>query len=256
LPSQAPSVPQLAAPWSAQRPRGSAFPSAMFEQWPREPDSTHDWHVPPHAPSQQTPCAQNVDWHSPPSAHVLPSPFKPQDPFVQTAGAAHAASLVQAALQTPAPHWNGKHELALGVTHAPWPSQVEPGVKVVVPAGQVEPAHAVPEAYFWQAPAWHLPFVPQLAGPWSAQRPAGSVAPAGTFVHVPSEPVSAQDVQAPLQAVSQQTPCAQNDDWHSLGSEQEAPRIFLPQELPLQTLFVVQFLSVVHASKQVSPLQT
>jgi hypothetical protein len=64
-----------------------------------------------------------------------------------------------------APHSNGKHELAAGVTQAPLPLHVDPGVKVVVPAGQVESAHAVPIAYFWQAPAWHLPFVPQLIGP-------------------------------------------------------------------------------------------
>ena len=121
--------------------------------------------MPLQAESQQTPCAQNVDWHSLPSAHVLPIPLRPHDPFVQTAGVAQSPSVVQAALHAPAPHSKGKHELAAGVTHAPWPSQVEPGVKVVAVAGQVEAAHAVPTRYFWQAPAWHLPFVPQLAGP-------------------------------------------------------------------------------------------
>ena len=85
---------------------------------------------------------------------------------------------------------------------------------------------------------------------------AGSIAPFGTFVHVPSEPVSAHDVQAPLQAVSQQTPCAQKDDWHSVASEQEAPRIFLPHELPLHTLGETQLLSVAQALKQVFPLHT
>jgi hypothetical protein len=165
LPSHAPSVPQLEAPWSAQRPRGSLLPSTMLPQWPSDPDSTHEVHVPAQAESQQTPCAQKVDWHSLPSAHVLPSPLRPHEPFVHTAGDAQSASVVHAALHTPAPHSKGKHELAAGVTHAPWPSQVEPGVKVVVVAGQVEAAHEVPTAYFWQAPAWHLPFVPQLAGP-------------------------------------------------------------------------------------------
>jgi hypothetical protein len=104
-------------------------------------------HVPAQAVSQQTPCAQNVEWHSLSSAHVLPSSLRPHEPFVQTAGDAQSASVVQAALQTAAPHSNGKQELAAGVTQAPWPSQVEPGVKVVVFAGQVEPAHAVPTAY-------------------------------------------------------------------------------------------------------------
>jgi hypothetical protein len=86
--------------------------------------------------------------------------------------------------------------------------------------------------------------------------PAGSIAPFERFVHVPSEPVSAHDVQAPLQAVSQHTPCAQNDDWHSVAWEQEAPRIFLPHELPLHTLGATQLLSIVHALKHVLPLQT
>jgi hypothetical protein len=42
------------------------------------------------------------------------------------------------------PHWNGKHELAAGVTQAPWPLQDEPGVNVVVPTAHVELLQAVP----------------------------------------------------------------------------------------------------------------
>jgi hypothetical protein len=57
-----------------------------------------------------------------------------------------------------------------------------------------------------------LPFVPQLAAPASTQMLAGSRASFATFVHVPRAPVSAQEVHAPLQAVSQQTPCAQKVD--------------------------------------------
>ena len=74
-------------------------------------------------------------------------------------------------------------------------------------------------------------------------------------MQVPSVPVSAHDVHAPEQAVSQQTPCAQNDDWHSLAFEHEAPRIFFPHELPLQTLGDTQLLSFAQALKQVLPLQ-
>jgi hypothetical protein len=66
--------------------------------------------------------------------------------------------------------------------------------------------------------------------------------------------VSAHEVQAPAQAPSQQTPCAQKVDWHSLAFEHEAPRIFLPHELPLQTLGETQLLSVAQALKQVLPL--
>ena len=206
--------------------------------------------------SQQTPCAQNPEMHSVASAQVLPRPLRPHDPLVHTAGGAQSPSPVQEALQTPAPHSNGKHELAPGVTQAPWPSQVEPGVNVVVFAGQLEPAQAVPRAYFWHAPAAHLPFVAQLAGPMSTQMSAGSGVSFGTFVQVPSAPVSAHEVQAPEHAVSQQTPCAQKDVWHSVAFEHEAPRIFLPHELTLHTLGVTQLPLIVHALKQVLPLQT
>src|SRR5262245_48032998 len=105
-----------------------------------------------------------------PSAHVFPSPLRPHEPFVPTAGDAQSTSVVQAALHTRPPHLKGKHELAGGVRQAPAPSQLEPGVNAVVCTGQIESLHAVPSAYFWQAPAWHLPFVPQLTAPVSAHR--------------------------------------------------------------------------------------
>ena len=130
-------------------------------------------------------------------------------------------------------------------------------MNVVVATGQVESSHGVPLTYFWQAPAWHLPFVPQEAPPASVHRPAGSDAPVGTFVQVPSVPGSAHDWQAPPQDLSQQTPCAQNVDAHSVPDEQEAPTFFLPQELPLQTLGGRQLPFVdVHALKHDEPLQT
>ena len=97
--------------------------------------------------------------------------------------------------------------------------------------------------------------MPQLAAPASWQRPAGSAAPVGTFVQAPSVPVSAHDWQAPVQALSQQTPCAQRDEAHSLPAEHEAPLFLRPHELPLQTLGVEQFAVTVHARKHFVPLQ-
>ena len=73
---------------------------------------------------------------------------------------------------------------------------------------------------------------------------------------MPIAPTSAQDLHAPAQAVAQQTPCAQKPDWHSPASEQDAPRIFLPHELPLQTLGATQLPSIAQALKHVLPLQT
>jgi hypothetical protein len=98
--------------------------------------------------------------------------------------------------------------------------------------------------------------VPQLAAPASWQRPAGSATPVGTFVQAPSVPVSAHDWQAPEQALSQHTPCAQKVEAHSPPAEQEAPLFFRPHELPLQTLGGRQLLVVVvHALKHDVTLQ-
>ena len=74
-------------------------------------------------------------------------------------------------------------------------------------------------------------------------------------MQVPCELVSAQDLHGPAQAVPQQTPCAQKFDRHSMLLLQEAPGIFLPHELPLQTLGGTQFPSCVQASKHLLPLQ-
>jgi hypothetical protein len=72
--------------------------------------------------------------------------------------------------------------------------------------------------------------VPQLAAPWSLQSPAGSTVPLATLVQVPSVPDSAQDWQAPVQALSQQTPWAQKPLLHWLPAEQLAPLLDGPQE--------------------------
>ena len=70
-----------------------------------------------------------------------------------------------------------------------WPHAPVPQVPARV---SVEPfrhdagAQIVPSAYFWQPPApSHLPFVPQLGAPWSAQNAAGAGVPAPTGVQVP-----------------------------------------------------------------------
>jgi hypothetical protein len=98
--------------------------------------------------------------------------------------------------------------------------------------------------------------VPQVVAPWSVQTWAGSGDPVGTLVQVPSEPESAQDLQAPLQAVAQQIPCAHIADAHSVLPEHEAPLGFLPQELATQTLPALQFPSTVQPVKHLVPLHT
>jgi hypothetical protein len=149
LPSQTPSVSQLAAPLFWQVLCGSAAPFATFVHAPRLPASPHDWQLPLQAELQQKPWAQNLVTHSLLSAQDLPTLLRPHEPMMQEPGGVQSASIAQVLLQTFAlPQRNGKQELGLGVTQAPLPSHVEAGVKVVVESGQTEPLHDVPCAYF------------------------------------------------------------------------------------------------------------
>ena len=175
---------------------------------------------------------------------------------MHTAGDAQSSFDVQAFRQTLVPHWYGKQEMVAGVTQVPAPSQVEAPVDIVVPDGQTGSLQEVPSPYFWQAPASHLPLVPQLACPWSTQIPCVSVAPVAMLLQVPSDVCRAQLVQAPLQAVWQQTPCSQNALAHSLAAEQLAPSGFGPQEFIWQTFGVRHCASVEQTVKHFEPLQT
>jgi hypothetical protein len=257
LPSQKPVVPQLAAPWSVHFPAGSVPLAATGEQTPAGPDddAPQDIQVPLQAVLQQTPWAQKVLRHSVPPEQTAPFGLSPQEPAMQEAGIAQSPSVAQVALQAFVPQANGKQEDDAGIPQVPAPSQVPPGVKVVPLVGQLAFWQEVPDWYFSQAPAWHLPSVPQLGAPLSVQLPAGS-GPEATEVHCPIVPVIAHDRQAPAQAVAQQTPCAQNVDWHSMPFEQKAPIGLRPQELVVQTFPVEQELLSLQLEKQRAPLQT
>ena len=141
------------------------------------------------------------------------------------------------------------------MTQVPAPSQLAPAVKVVPAVGQVAIAHDVPWTYLWQAPAAHLPLVPQLAAPWSLQPRAGSGVPVGTSVQRPSDPVSAHERHEPVQAVAQQIPCAQVADAHSGLVAQEAPFGLSPHELAVQAFPVEHSALVAQEAKHFDPLQ-
>ena len=99
------------------------------------------------------------------------------------------------------------------------------------------------------------PLVEQAAACRSTQTPRGSATPAPTLVHVPTEPARAHETQAPVQAVSQQTPSTQWPKAHWLGSAglQASPFIFLAKQLPprpLQYVPAAQSASVLHAPPQ------
>ena len=248
-------MPQVAAPCATHWLAGSVAPAGTGVQVPALPVSAHDMQVDPQALPQQTPCAQIPVLHSVPPAQVAPVAFSPQEPPVQTAGAAQSAFELHVALQAAAPQVKGAHDVAAGLTHVPAPSQLALAVNVEPPVGQVAATQDVPCAYFWQAPPAHLPLVPQLAAPWSLQLPAGSGSPVGTAVQRPSEPASAHERHDPVQAVAQQIPCAQVAETHSALSEQEAPLGLRPHELVVQAFPVEHSALVAQEAKHFDPLQ-
>jgi hypothetical protein len=85
-----------------------------------------------------------------------------------------------------------------------------PAIVSVAPfAGQLADEQGVLSAYFWQPPApSHLPFVPQVDAPWSAQNEVGAAVPAATGAHVPL-PERLQAWQPPQLGCPQQTPSTQ-----------------------------------------------
>jgi hypothetical protein len=98
-------------------------------------------------------------------------------------------------------------------------------LSVAVPAGQVAFAQEVPFAYLWQPPApSHLPFVPHVAAPWSAQNVLEvGVAPAITGAQPPALPATLQAWHGPQLALVQQTLSTQLPVVHWLPAPQDAP---------------------------------
>ena len=97
--------------------------------------------------------------------------------------------------------------------------------------------------------------MPQPAAPWSAHWFSGSY-PAGTVEQVPPVPVSEHDMQVPVQAVWQQTPCAQMPLAQSVPAMHAAPSGFLPQLPPVQTFPAEQSAFVLQVALQLPPPQT
>lgn len=122
----------------------------------------------------------------------------------------------------------------------PVPSQVRWGVRVE--PTQVPAAHCVPAAQNRQAPVpLHVPSVPQVLPTVVAHWVAGvGAVPLGTLLQVPTLPVSAHDLHVPVQALLQQTPCAQKPESHSFAAPHAVP-IGLSVHLPaLQMLGATQ----------------
>jgi hypothetical protein len=132
-------------------------------------------------------------------------------------------------------------------------------VSVAPPAGHVALEQAVPSAYFWQPPApSHLPFVPQLAWPSSAQKADGAAVPAATGAHVPL-PLMLQAWQAGQSDEPQHTPSTQLPLMHWLPAVHARPFFFSAQLLvvvPWQVKGATQSASPVHTTLQAPAPQT
>ncbi len=70
---------------------------------------------------------------------------------------------------------------------------------------------------------------------------------------MPALPVSAHDWQVPVQALAQQTPCAQKPESHSDAAAQVVPMGFFVQSLPMQKYDEAQSASVAQPVLQAPP---
>jgi hypothetical protein len=247
-PSQLPSVPHVATPWSAHWFSGS-WPAGTTLHVPRLPACAHDWQVPPHAVAQHTPCAHTFDAQSTSAAHVAPFDFLPHTPPLQVFGLTHCVFDVHVARQAAAPHWNGVHEDCVPAAHVPVP--LHWGADVNVEPAHVAAPQVVPAAYRRQAPApSHVPSSPQFMAPPSVHWFSGSW-PAATSEQVPRLPASAHERQVPVHELEQQTPCWQKLEPHSAPAAHAAPSSFFEQTPLLQTYPAAQSAAAVHVVRHV-----
>jgi hypothetical protein len=232
-PLQVPSVPQLAAPWSAHWFSGS-WPIPTFVQVPSVPASAHDLHVAVQVVAQQMPCAQMPLAQSLFAVQVAPLGRFVQTPVEQTFGDTQSVSALHDVLQAPVPQPNGSHIDVVAVWQVPVPLHVR--AEVSVEPVQLGATQVVPAAYSRQAPMpSQVPSRAHVPAPSSGHCASGSW-PAGTLEQVPGVPARAHDWQVPVQVVAQQTPWAQWAELHSVSPPHAAPIGFKPQLPPLQVL--------------------
>jgi hypothetical protein len=136
------------------------------------------------------------------------------------------------------------------VLHVPAPSQVAAGVST--DPAQLPAAHCVLLGQSRQCPApSHSPSVRHPEAAVVVHWVVGlGACPAGTGEQVPAVPLSAHDMQVPVQAVLQQTPWAQNPDPQEADVVHAAPGGSLPQLPALHTLGETQSLLAVQVDLQ------
>jgi len=199
VPSQRPSVPQLACPLSTQIARGSLPALATLVQRPRLPCSAQLRQAPSQVVSQHTPSTQLPEAHSVPAMHTSPSCLSPLHclalpPGTATHGwpAVQSASVSHETLQAPSEHLKGAQFLDCASAQVPAPSQLRALESIESPT-QVASLQTVVLAGKWaQVPALsHSPVRPQVMV-ISAAHP-GSDNPGAVSRHRPTEPVWLQD---------------------------------------------------------------
>jgi hypothetical protein len=117
----------------------------------------------------------------------------------------------------------------VGFEHTP-PTHVPAIVIDVAPAAHDACEQLVPVEYGWHPPLpSHLPFVPQLAAPWSLQNEAGAAVPAATGAQTPV-PERLHAWQGRQLELPQQTPSTQLPLMHWLRLVQARP-FFLSAQL-------------------------
>lgn len=94
--------------------------------------------------------------------------------------------------------------------------------------------------------------MPQLGAPWSEQRDMMSRSPLATLLQTPRDAVNAHDLQTPVHADSQQTPCSQKFETHSFLPRQMAPFGLRPHDPFTHTAGDWQSTSAVHDGLQES----
>jgi hypothetical protein len=183
-------------------------------QVPALPVIAQDLQVPVQAVAQQTPWAQVPELQSALAPQLAPMGFNPQLPDTQKLPVAQSVSPEQVVLHWPEePQMKGAQDWLAGEAQVPLPSQRP--AKVSAPPVQPALWQATPAGYFSQAPApSQVPSVPQLDLPVSVQ-PCRGFVPRSAGIQLPAVPSPLQETQAPVQAVSQQTPSTQKPDLHA-----------------------------------------
>jgi hypothetical protein len=142
----------------------------------------------------------------------------------------------------------------LGAEQVPVPVQAPAEVKVE--PVQLAFRHEAVMPCFWQAPPpSQKPVFPQVLGAAPGHPLLGSIPPAGTFVHAPCAPVTAQLLQPSVQVLLQQKPSTQLPEVHSLATVQDDPFALVAPHRPpgVHTLGARHWLLVLQDEVQLVP---